>query len=138
LPAHRKDVAEWVLLDRAKEAKVPQSRGWEKTGAVGKQLGVAGGLTGLLKSKDGKVHSNYSSLHRRRFIRESQLQEVALNALAALVKDNPSAASVLAKPSQDRESMYFSSSITQTQLLTSLRPVQHLPSSPLHVKITIH
>jgi regulatory protein YycH of two-component signal transduction system YycFG len=37
---------------------------------------------------------------------KSQLQEAALSALAALAKDNTSVASVLAKSSQDRESMY--------------------------------
>ena len=54
-------MSEWLPpLERAKEAKVRQSRGWEKTSAAGREAArgggwVARGLTGLLKTKDVKV-----------------------------------------------------------------------------------
>lgn len=90
-PVHRKAVSEWLPpLERVKEAKVRQSRGWEKTSAVGREAArgggwVARGLTGLLRSKDVK------------------LQEAALSALAALAKENPIVAGALAKSFLDRE-----------------------------------
>ncbi|GLB39316.1 putative ARM repeat-containing protein [Lyophyllum shimeji] len=86
---HRTTVSEWLPPpDRAKEVKT--RRGWEKTSAVtvgpARQGGwVARQLTALLKSRDVK------------------LQEAALNALAALAKENPDVANALAKPSLDRE-----------------------------------
>ncbi|KAL9708624.1 hypothetical protein Ac2012v2_008173 [Leucoagaricus gongylophorus] len=88
-PEHRKLLSEWLPHeDRLKEAKVTR-RGWEKTSVVNvnapsRQGGwLARHLTALLCTRDSK------------------LQETALLALAALSKDNPAVATVLARPDRD-------------------------------------
>jgi hypothetical protein len=90
-PSHRSTVAEWVPpAERTREAPRGRRR-WERPETVAPAQSSGGGwvarrLTTLLRCRDVKV------------------QETALNALAALAKDNHDVAVHLAKPPAGRPS----------------------------------